>query len=227
MLYDYLLICGMDFLKAYERFKQTVIDKAYELKQTAPDKTDMVTSINKVLTALDVPLVKPALAVIATMPRYTCDNTKCPIHGKKAEEAKPTTEPSKAANTVVQPAANKDTAYNPDMTLFIALAKKHDAKNAVKNPIEYFSYYERAVKWGSVTGATKADKINEYLSRWSDGSAREDLMKSLFTKNNLVFSDVVMTLYEEWQKEYKPTGATNRYKKMCAFIDAHKTLFTA
>jgi hypothetical protein len=225
MLYDYMLMCAMDFVKAHERYKQTTITKAYQLKKDAPTNTAMIGSINNFLTALDQPLEMPVPVIIATMTTYNCTNSKCPIHGKKAEEVKPVATP---VNTVVQPAAEKKGApYNPDMALFIALAKKHDAKHAIENPTTYFSYYESGVKWGSVKGATKAEKMNNYLSYWSDGAARESLMKSLFTKNDLIFSDTVMTLYDEWQKGYKPTGATNRYKKMCAFIDAHKTLFTA
>lgn len=224
ILFDYLAICGMDFIKTHERFKQTVITKAYELKSQAPEKTSMVESMNKVLTALDQPLEKPTTATtvppgLSRQPArggsmIYCGCTDCPDLTKRPVEVKPTTE-------------KKETPYSPDMALFIALSKKHDAKNAILYPADYFHYYETGVKWGTVKGATKADRMNNYLSRWSDGSERERLMKSLFTKNGLVFSDAVMTLYGEWQKEYKPTGNTNRYKKMCVFIDAHKSLFTA
>ena len=224
MLYDYMLLCAMDFVKAHERYKQTTIWKAYELKSAAPTNTAMIGSINNFLTAIDQPLEKPALMVIATMPSYTCSNSDCPIHGKKTEEVKPAPKPTPTpVNTVIQPAE----PYNPDMALFIALAKKHDAKEAIKNPTNYYSYYTNAVKWGSVTGDTKAEKMNDYLSYWSDGAAREKLMKSLFYKNKLTFSDAVMTLYDEWVKTYTPTDKTNRYKKMCVFTDVHKTLFNA
>lgn len=225
MMFDYLTICGMDFIKAHERFKHTVIAKAYELKKEAPERSTMVDSMNKVLTALDQPLEKPS--TLPPPPGLTrqvacggsltyCGCTGCPDL---------TDNPSKVVSQSIL--NKKDAPYNPDMALFIALAKKHDAKTAIENPTTYFSYYENALKWRSINGTTKAEKMDDYLSRWSDGAAREKLMKTLFTKNDLVFSDTVMTLYDEWQKTYKPTGYSNRYKKMCAFIDAHKTLFTA
>jgi hypothetical protein len=236
MLYDYLLIWGMDFIKAHDNFKKTVIAKAYELKSQAPEKTSMAASMNKVLTALDQPLEKPvtalpgSVALPASPPGLTrqvacggsltyCGCDECPDLTYK-----PTTEPSKTVSEMKP--TTKEIPYNPDMSLFIALAKKHDAKWANENPTTYFSYYENGVKWGSFKGSTKAERMNDYLSRWSNGAEREKLMKSLFTKNGLVFSDAVMTLYDEWQKTYKPTGSTNRYKKMCVFIDAHKSLFT-
>jgi hypothetical protein len=34
-------------------------------------------------------------------------------------------------------------------------------------------------------------------------------------------------MYYEWEKTYRPTGRTNRYKKMCAFLDKYKGAFSA
>lgn len=228
MLFDYLSICGMDFIKAHDSFKLTVINKAYELKKEAPEKASMVASMNKVLTTLGQPLEKkiegvyippdafPSLPVGHLTRQVACGGslTYCGCPGCPDLTIKPTTE-------------KKDESYNPDMALFITLAKKYDAKNAIKNPKLYFSCYENEVKWGTVKGSTKAERMNYYLSRQGDTVARESLMKQLFEKNNLVFGDSVMTLYDEWQKTYKPNDVSNRYKKMCAFIDVHKSLFTA
>jgi hypothetical protein len=69
--------------------------------------------------------------------------------------------------------------------------------------------------------------MENFFIRYSVTAERTTLMKSLFYKNKLTFSDIAMTLYDEWVKTYKPAGATNRYKKMCAFIGAHESLFTS
>jgi hypothetical protein len=131
------------------------------------------------------------------------------------EAVKPVTE------TVVE--SKKEEPYNPEMALFLALAKKHDAQNAIANPTKYFSYYEQCYRRGS----TIAEKMESYFSWWSSTLERAKLMKSLFEQNNLAFCDAAMNLYDEWVKTYTPSGKTNRYKKMCAFIDVHKSLFTA
>lgn len=160
---------------------------------------------------LDIPGVQEAFTQLLTALNFPPKPVDLP---KKTAPIKATTE-------------KKDEPYNPDMALFIALAKNHDAKNIIENPTFYFSYYESLAKWGSVKGSTKAEKMEDCLSRWSDGAAREILMKQLFEKNKLVFSNSAMTLYNEWQKTYKPAVNSNRYKKMCTFIEAHKALFTA
>ena len=240
MLYDYLLIWGMDFIKAHDNFKKAVIAKAYELKSQAPEKASMIASMDKVLTALDQPLEKPMTALPgsvvlpASPPGLTrqvacggsltyCGCPGCPDLTYKPIQAKPTAEPSKTVSEVKP--TTKESPYNPDMALFILLAKKHDAKYVIENPTLYFSYYENGAKLGYFKGATKAEKMNDYISRCSDEAARERLMKTIFTKNNLIFDGSVMSLYDDWQKTYKPSGVSNRYTKMCAFIDAHKTLF--
>jgi hypothetical protein len=56
ILYDYMLIHALDFVKADTTYKHHVIQKAYQLKNEAPEITSMITSINNLLTALDVPL---------------------------------------------------------------------------------------------------------------------------------------------------------------------------
>lgn len=241
MLYDYLLIWGMDFIKAHERFKQTVIAKAYELKSQGPEKASMIASMDKVLTALGQPLEKPAVPVATGLTRQVacggsltyCGCVGCPDLTYKPVEVTtpvakvmPVTEPSKVANLVATPAKDDATAeYN----LFVAVAKRMGCTYINKNPKEYFDYYQSTVKRGYIKGSP-AQMIEKYLTQWGGGGddnhQRINLMKKLFTDNKLAFTPDVMTLYDEWQKTYKPTSGTNRYKKMCAFIDAHKTLFT-
>lgn len=191
---NYISGDALEFTKAYSRFKCTVINKCYEFKRDNSDIPQLVEKANIVLTMLGSPITIPT-----------------------------------PANTNIQhvvsvpPTEKKDVSYNPDMALFLDLAKKHNCKMAINNPCAHFLYYEYAVKHNTVKGDTKAEKMESYYSLWS---AREDLMRSLFTKNNLDFNDSVMTMYNEWQKTYTPTDKTNRYKKMCAFINAHTTLFT-
>jgi hypothetical protein len=230
ILYDYLLICGMDFLKAYEKFKQTVIDKAYELKKKAPEQIAMIASMNKVLSGLNVPLEKPV--PVAEKPAEVK-----PVERRHADcggnHATPLLKP---VNPVVTPAKkleepSKEAPKSNDeqeLTLFTALAKKYDFKKAIANPKEYFGYFNSAVRWNSymVRGATKAEKMSSYFNHCTDIGQREALMKNIFDKHGMNFSDTVMPFYYGWESTYKPTGKTNRYIKMNEFATTHKSLFT-
>ena len=139
-----------------------------------------------------------------------------------AEPVKPVAEPVKPVPTTVA-----GSLYNSDVSLFITLAHEHQLGHFIKEPSRYWSYYENAVKLGNVLGATKVEQMNNYLGQFSELGARTQLMKSLFEKNKLVFNDSIMPQYKKWIKTYIPPGKTNRYKNMCAFIDANKSLFTA
>ena len=235
MLYEYILICGMDFLKAYEKFKQTVIDKAYELKKEAPDQIDMIASIDKVLSGLGLPREKPVPVVekpaevkpVVEKPaeRVCADcggNHETPLLklvNPVVTPAKKLEEPSKEA-----PKSNDE----QELALFTALAKKYDFKNAIARPKEYFGYFNSAARWNSymVRGATKAEQMANYFSWCTDDGQREALMKKIFAKHGLTFSHTVMPFYESWVETYKPTGKTNRYIKMNEFATTHKSLFT-
>lgn len=240
MLYDYLLIWGMDFIKAHERFKLTVIDKAYELKSQAPEKASMIASMDKVLTALNQPLEKPvtalpgSVALPASPPGLTrqvacggsltyCGCPGCPDLTYKPTEVKP------VKPVEIKPASTSSTDDTAEYKLFVVVAQRMGCTYINKNPKEYFGYYQSTVKRGYIKG-NPAQMIEKYLTQWGGGGddthQRTALMKQLFEKNNLTFTPDVMTLYDEWQKTYKPVGVSNRYKKMCAFIDVHKTLFT-
>ena len=201
---DYVSGNALEFTKAHERFKEVVINKCYEFKTVNSDMPDVVTKADAALIKLG-------------------SSTTIPLNFKIANTIiRPSPAPAPAPASTVK----NDTSYNPEIALFVALAKKYGAENAILDPIKSFSYYETACKTLAITGTTKAEKMVNYFTRWSDLYARIQLMKSLFTKNNIVFTDTAMILYNEWVKTYKPTDKTNRYKKICAFIDAHKSLFT-
>lgn len=208
-LLKYICDDALDFTKSNSRFNDVVVRKCYQFKLENSNIPKLIEEANKTLTKLGASTTIPA--------DFTVDF--CSLCGIKHNN------PYKAAATVAP--VNKKEVYDPDMTLFIALAKKHNAKIAINDPIKYFSYYQTMISWDRCKGSTKAERMESYFSRWSDSNARENLMKSLFTKNNLIFSDSVMTLYYEWVKTYVPVGKTNRYIKMWAFIDANHSLFSA
>ncbi len=214
-LLDYICGPALDFTKINDKFNDTVIKKCYQFKVMNADMPKLVEKANETLTKLG------ASTTIST--DFTVDCCKlCEIKYNTSVAPVASVAPAAAAKPV-----EKKEAYNPDMALFIALANKYNAKAAINNPKIYFSYYENLAKWTTIKGSTKAEKMIDYFSKWTDNAKRENLMRSLFTKNNLVFSDAVMTLYYEWVKTYVPTGKTNRYIKMCVFIDENKSLFTA
>ncbi len=215
MLYDYMLMCAMDFVHTYERYKNTVIAKAYELKKEAPDQTAMITSLDKLLIALGVPLEPLTLKV-------TC-NSNCPGCTVKPTEAKPTE--TKESSKIVN---NSTEDNNTEYLLFVTIAKRLGCDYVIKNSKDYYGYYKGTVKRGFIKSNNSAEMIEYYLKRWGGPNKtyqRITLMKDLFAKNKLTFTDDVMSLYDDWQHTYQPTGKTNRFIKMCAFINNYKKLF--
>jgi hypothetical protein len=181
MLYDYMFDNCIDLLNSTPKLKNTVINKAYELKKAAPNQVALICSLNKVLTMLGAPLTEP------TAP----------------------------------------TEYNPSMALFIALAKKYNAKNTLKNPERsYLLYTTYFLRRFADKNWTVLESMQKYFFSESIDAQRATLMKTLFLKNNLVYNDVVMALYYDWLPSYTPTTLkTNRYIKMTQFIHIHKSLF--
>jgi len=221
---DYVSGEALEFTKSSERFKNTLINKCYEFKRVNSDMPDVVEKADVVLTKLD------------KCPCSRCSNLAEPMNTivqpvtepVKPVVAKPVTEPVKPVTEPVKPVPTTvvGSIYNSDVSLFITLAHEHELDHFTKEPSRYWSYYENAVKLGKVSGATKAEQMNNYLGLFSELGARTQLMKSLFEKNKLVFNDSIMPQYKKWIKTYIPPGKTNRYKNMCAFIDANKSLFT-
>ena len=210
---DYVSGEALEFTKTFEKFKSCVIKKCYEFKRVNSD-------IPAVVEKADAVLIK-----LGKCPCSRCSKLAEPTNTVVqpiTEPVKPVTEPVKSVATTVA-----GSAYNSDLSLFITLAHEHELSQFIKEPSRYWSYYESAVRLGNVSGATKAEKMNNYLGSFSELGARTQLMKSLFEKNKLIFNDSVMPRYKEWMKTYKPVGKTNRYKNMWAFIDANRSLFTA
>ena len=217
---DYVSGEALEFTKTLERFKDTVIKKCYEFKRVNSDMPNVVEKADAVLTKLGkCPCSRCSYLAepMNTVVQPVTESAK-PV----AEPVKPVTEPVKPVPTTVA-----GSLYNSDVSLFITLAHEHQLGHFIKEPSRYWSYYENAVKLGNVLGATKVEQMNNYLGQFSELGARTQLMKSLFEKNKLVFNDSIMPQYKKWIKTYIPPGKTNRYKNMCAFIDANKSLFTA
>jgi hypothetical protein len=232
MLYDYLVGDALEFTKNHPRFKDTVIAKGYELKVEAPERYSMVASINRVLTALDAPLIKP----YGWVP--TAVTTPAPVAPPAAAVAQPTATVAaapKPVNTAVQPpapVAPKPDTTEADIVLFKAVATRLKCESVLRAPKEYFGYWQGAVKRGYYNLLpSKAASMEAYMAAWwctyNDEWQRANLMKDLFTKQKLIWSEEVMPMYYEWEKTYTPTGRTNRYKKMCAFLDKYRAAFTA
>jgi hypothetical protein len=227
-LLDYVSGEALDFTKSFERFKNTVISKCYEFKQVNADMPKVVKKADETLIKLGASTTIPA-----NFKPHSCDICGGDHHTPDvlvSIRTTATTKPVEPVNTVVQPvAAPKEDTSALDLALFTALAKKYNFKNAIENPKLYLSYFENAVRWNVhfVNGSTKAEKMANYFIYCTDYGRHIILMKTIFTKHNLIFSDAAMTLYYEWVKTYKPTGKTNRYIKMNEFATTHKALFTA
>ena len=62
IMYDYLVGDALEFVRSNEKFKTVVAQKGWELKQIAPERVALCASIDRVLSALHLPLVKPLTA---------------------------------------------------------------------------------------------------------------------------------------------------------------------
>ena len=236
MLYDYMLMCAIDFVLAHERLKHTVIDKAYELKNEASDQTEMITSLNNVLTALSAPLEKvtPLSRQVACGGSLIyCGCNSCPDLTVKPTESTPieTTESTPIETTESTTIPNDSTEdANTEYLLFVTMARRMGCDYIVRNSKTYYRVYKETIERGFIKSNNSAEMIEYYLNRWgrtNDTYQRISLMKCLFAKNKLTFTDDVMSLYDIWQQTYKPTGKTNRFIKMCVFINTQKALFNS
>ena len=234
ILFDYLAGSALEFVKNHPKFKDTVIAKGYELKRDAPEKVKMVESINRVLTALGMPLVQPVWC-------WGCNQTPCIGAAKPVNtvvQPITTTTPVPAPAPVAAPAPapaptrTEPKDDDPDFVLFKAVAKRLKCTSVLTQPKTYYGYYLNGQRWYSNSEhKSKAARMEAYMASWwcygDDDYQRQMLLKSIFAKNKLQWDDVVMQMYNDWVPTYKPTGRTNRYKKMCAFIDTFRSAFTA
>ena len=231
---DYVSGEALDFTKAYERFKNTVINKCYEFKQENADMPEVVKKADETLIKLGASTTIPADWKKPEKCRVCGDIHPTPVVSKIVNEvinawadSQPPIVAPKPVTTATKPAM--ENTYALDLALFTALAKKYNFKNAMEHPKLYLSYFDNDVRWNSntVEGNTKAEKMTSYFTHCTDDGQRIALMKTIFEKHTLIFNDAAMTLYSDWQKTYKPTGKTNRYIKMNEFATIHKVLFTA
>jgi hypothetical protein len=119
---------------------------------------------------------------------------------------------------------------DPEYQLFVATAIFYDDQITLSNLQKWFKLYKRDVSNALIEGNTKAQVIDQWFNEIGNFSKKHErtlLMKSLFVKHNLIYSDSVMIMYERWLLSYKPPkGISNRYTKMLDFICANKFLFT-
>jgi hypothetical protein len=239
---DYVSGEALDLTKAYNKFKNTVINKCYEFKQDNTDMSEVVKKADETLIKLGASTTIPA-----DFKPHNCD--VCGDHHTPDVlthvRAKLQTFAEKKTNEVVNWAVSQPPIVAPkpvaatvepkkedtsalDLALFTALAKKYNFEPAIKTPKTYLTHFESYVRWNhhSVKGSTKAEKMTNYFINCSDDGKRVDLMKTIFEKHSMIFCDAAMTLYYEWAKSYTPTGKTNRYSKMNEFATIHKALFS-
>ena len=120
-----------------------------------------------------------------------------------------------------------DSDYDSDYDSFIedsiALKKHFQDENLTFN-MEFMKwYYTCAKKTPTLNRSQKMkafiDSNKDTLMEFeeSENENRKMMMMSIFKEKNLKFKDVYMDMYYKWQKN---APKQNRYKKMCAFIQA-------
>jgi hypothetical protein len=207
ILYDYLRICAVNLINTYSQFKQTVIDKAYHLKKDGADNKDLIRALDQLL-------------IVLGCPKEDNSNNKSPVIQKDNKEN------ITPVNTSVN---NETNLVDPEYDLFIANAKLYNNVLILANSKQFYGYYKKGINCKTLEGITRAEKMNDFFvnyCRFSRNHDRMVLMKKLFTKHNLIYNNAIMTMYDEWEKSYKPNGRSNRYIKMLDFICANKFLFT-
>ena len=240
ILLDYIIDDALEFTKNHKLFKNTVIDKCYEFKQINSNIPSLVEKADIVLNKLDASTTIPDGFLPQTRCLVCGDNHNNPAtsatssHIALIPASIPTPITDATVAHVIEPTiGTAPIPYDPEAALFLSIARKQNATKIINDFTHYFTSYKILSKYDD-TG-TQAEKMNRLITSWSiaDTTKRAELMKTLFAKNKLVFSDVVMPLYNEWvtteytSNKLQPWNSKpNRYKKMCAFINAHKSLFT-
>jgi hypothetical protein len=201
----YLTDSAFEFTKFHTKFEKAVINKCYEFKSLNPEMVALNEKADLILTKLGASTTVPADYIP-------------PVTNKKAEE-KPLEKP-----------LAEEKSYDPEFALFMATARTHNLKYILDDPEKYFKSYQKVFTYNRYKCLqTAAERMNVYFDIRDENKERINLMKQLFAKNNLVFSDLVMDFYNDWIKtfEYKGKGNVNRYIKMSEFVNANKAVFTA
>ena len=131
---DYVSGEALEFTKTFESFKSCVIKKCYEFKRVNSD-------IPAVVEKADAVLIK-----LGKCPCSRCSKLAEPTN----TVVQPVTEPvtAKPVAEPVKPVPTTATGepYNPDMSLFLTLAREHELDQVLAEPILFWRQYENAVR---------------------------------------------------------------------------------
>jgi hypothetical protein len=201
ILYDYMTNESLDYVKGYEKLKNAAIERANSFKKDCKEFPELIASLNAFLTAVGDPLDERALVIKEDSKEFpelieSLDNflttTGAPLDEEKGHS-------QWMKNLLI---IENLTFNDKVMDLYYEYEKTSPRLNRFKNMKAFIKANRDAL----------VEPVDPQIE------AHKTLMMSIFQKKNLEFKDVYMDMYYEWQKN---APKLNRYKKMCAFIDAH------
>jgi len=231
IMYDYIFIHCMDDLFHNPRLKKVVIEKAYDYKEFILENMpnlDCVSSINKVLVKLQLPLYRPSvdtIATVATVPATVVTETTA-VATTAVTDTTVATVP--ATDTTADAVKEKSVAPNDDEINRIKLLKSILAKYKISYKDELITHYYQWLKT-----QTFPSKLNRYQKLEAfvktvllsgpftpnDTISHITLLKSILAKYNLSYRDEIITQYYHWLTSHSPYPYNlNRYQKLEAFV---------
>ena len=185
------------FLSRATAMENTLVTKCYRMKRENCRKEPLVAACDRLLAALDRPLVEPIgpeEALFISLARK-----------------------HKELETV-------DEKYIREKYMLFRICGPRRRCSLERNMNTYIirswlmTYYWRGLK---IREYFEQKRLEE-----KDGGY-EKLMKSIAAKRGLALTDTVLASYHEWAKQFSGEKRLNRYEKMMKFADEHPQLFTS
>ena len=215
-MFNYMTNDGLPFVKEYQEFKKTAIDRAYYLKCKETEFEELMESLDAFLVAIGAPLAIPSEYVESEEDHEEQEDRK--YEDRKYEQDEYIDECGYKWHKFV---GNLD--KNKDNKERIVMLEQLFKKENLTFKIEYMNlYYDwektapRLNRYQKMKAFIHANKQLLMGFEDTENEERKKLMMSIFKKKNLEFKDVYMDMYYEWQKN---APKENRYKKMCSFIE--------
>jgi hypothetical protein len=225
-LYEHLTK-SLQLIEKNEEWKNTVIQRAYALKEECNDFPNTILSIDTFLKGMKAPIVAP-----------TDEDMKNYIHIciKTVEDSVGTKEKAKSAQILYDYMTNESLDYvkRYENLKKVAIQRANSFKKDCKEFPELIASLDafltavgapldepvvECVKYCTCDKCIEKQTMKEIMKQEDKSYKRWQLMKKLFKKENLVFDDDVMDLYYEWEKT---APRLNRCEKIKAFINANR-----
>jgi len=196
-VFNYMRFNALKYVQKHPDFEKIAIQKAYEIKSEGPDIPELVESVHNLLNALGAPLDEPLVEPLVEPLK--------PLIPLAAPLVASLVEPLVEDNRLSLMATLLKKENIPFNRKVMDLYYKWDAPKKVNR-------YQRMCLFIEANKHT----LMELSESIVEHDPRKALMQSIFQKKNIEFKDEYLDMYYKWD-----APKVNRYKKICAFIEAN------